>query len=318
MTAILTTSLLWLGGYALLFRLLDRYRRITPARALTGLLWGALPAFGLAYALEGLVFGITRAWLAPVIEEIAKGLGLLLTLHFWRRDPPSPLTGLLCGAWIGLGFTLAETVLHTTAGYAALPWLQTFRGAVARAGVFGLNHALYTGALGLGLAHADSAHRAGWAWLWRATGAALSVLAHGGHNLLATVAGNRGNFYALLPALLFVTLAGCAFIACIAAFLWEGQQVTRYARRLCEHGQLDKAELSVLTYATLRGVTRWTALFSGKPGHWHDLGAYYRAFDRAAFTWAQPRRHRALWKEQHTRWLEIRVQLNTHGQGVIA
>ncbi|MGV8969052.1 MAG: PrsW family intramembrane metalloprotease [Microbacteriaceae bacterium] len=49
---------------------------------------------------------------APVVEELAKGLGLLLIFWFAHKHFDGPLDGLVYGAWVAGGFAFTENILY--------------------------------------------------------------------------------------------------------------------------------------------------------------------------------------------------------------
>jgi len=49
---------------------------------------------------------------APVVEEFAKGFGILLILWFARKHFDGPIDGLVYGAWVAGGFAFTENILY--------------------------------------------------------------------------------------------------------------------------------------------------------------------------------------------------------------
>lgn len=330
--ALLAASLLPLGVYALLLRLLDRYRRI-PWRVLAlALVWGALPAFGIAYLAEGLPVAfaagersavVYTVLFVPVCEETAKGVGLLVLALMWGQHLDSPLAGILCGAWVGLGFTAMENALYVLDAARTQSLLVMLRLLFSRAGVFGLNHAFYTALVGLGCALAGEARHKGWAGFWLIGGWLAAMLAHGLHNALAVWGQRAGQGLPMVGALVGVWVLGCALLALVGwAFVMEGVWVGRYARRLSELGELPSAEVPILTYGFLRGVVRWEALLRGEVAHWRALGRYYVSFTRAALAWQRAERTRrardqVLRDTLQAEFLRLRRLLGATGQSVV-
>jgi protease PrsW len=140
----------------------NRYTRLPGNLLLAGFLWGAfaatlwiaLPANGALLSLYGKAFG--QAWVAdwgagmtaPFTEEIGKALGLVLLLGLAGRLIRSPFDGLIVGAFIGLGFQIAEDVLYAynyaVAGFGADQLAAVWK-IVAVRGLTGLiAHALFS------------------------------------------------------------------------------------------------------------------------------------------------------------------------------
>lgn len=101
-----------------------------------------------------LASGATASFLAPFVEESAKGCFLLVlwaASAFWLRELDGALDGAIYGGVIGLGFTLTEDVLYIMratsegglAAFGLLFFIRTILG--------GLGHATFTAMTGLGV-----------------------------------------------------------------------------------------------------------------------------------------------------------------------
>jgi protease PrsW len=150
-------------AYALLVGALDR-RRPRPWSAFgAAFLWGIVAAVFAAAPLNDLLLdrlaGATnearaRALAAtagaPVVEEVLKGLGPLLLLLLRPDLLRTPRDGIVCGAFVGLGFDLAEgfeylMLAAVQGGYGGLA-----RGVWVRSVLAGLKHAVFSGTTGAG------------------------------------------------------------------------------------------------------------------------------------------------------------------------
>ena len=112
------------------FRHIDRFERQPVGLVVTGFVWGAtaatftiaLPgnsALGSLYTkLSGQVWA--QDWhaglSAPLVEETAKGVGIVVLLALAPRLVRTVTDGLLLGAFIGLGFQTSEDILYSFAG----------------------------------------------------------------------------------------------------------------------------------------------------------------------------------------------------------
>jgi protease PrsW len=150
--------------YAALVALLDRRRPRPWAAFVAALLWGVIAAACAAAPLNDLLLdhlagatALARARSlaatagAPVVEELLKGLGPLLLLLLRPDLLRTPRDGIVCGAFVGLGFDLAEgfqylTLAAVQGGYAGLA-----RGVWVRGVLAGLKHAVFTATTGAGL-----------------------------------------------------------------------------------------------------------------------------------------------------------------------
>lgn len=192
---------------------LDRRERESPWIFFGALLWGMLVATGLALFLNGegalLVFNLfTRSGLAsevpsqdaaralvqyltavlvgPPVEEIVKGLALLLLIWLLRGEFNNMRDGIIYGALVGLGFNMMETAFYITNIYAQTGSPPYATQLLARFVFFGVNgHLLFTALTGAGFGLARQlAHPAAKA-LVAVGGLLLAILAHMTHNALS-------------------------------------------------------------------------------------------------------------------------------------
>ena len=152
--------------YAVVLWWLDRYEKEPLGLLVTAFLWGAIPSIILALIMQvmldipivaissnQLMYNLLGASvIAPITEEGVKALSLLLLLLVIRREIDSPIDGLIYGGMVGFGFAAVENVLYLYGAYAEGGIGDVWSLAFLRAGIFGLNHAMYTGFAGLGVA----------------------------------------------------------------------------------------------------------------------------------------------------------------------
>jgi RsiW-degrading membrane proteinase PrsW (M82 family) len=187
-------ALLFAVPHFLLIVWLDRHEREPPGLLLTALAWGALPATALSGLGNGLasfvlsaVLGpseavafLTASLSAPVVEETAKGLGLLLLMIlFWRRLD-SVLDGVVYGALLGLGFAAFENFTYyarsdALAGLLTLTWL---RGVLSGLGT----HVAFTALTGAGLGAFRASRQGSWRWALPPLALGAAMAAHFGWN----------------------------------------------------------------------------------------------------------------------------------------
>ncbi|GAB4432610.1 MAG: hypothetical protein Kow0031_14020 [Anaerolineae bacterium] len=137
-----------------LLRWLDRREPEPWVVLLLAFLWGALIATGISSEVNGIVDAAIGEMLGailtgPIIEEIAKGLGLLVFLLLLRSEFDGPRDGFVYGVLIGLGFTWLETAVYIATGFeesGSIAWGFQLSSRYALAGLNG--HALYTGITG--------------------------------------------------------------------------------------------------------------------------------------------------------------------------
>lgn len=145
---------------------LDLYEREPLSLVIGAFLWGAVAATSLSalgntgWALVILnLFGpeFTNKWVAaltaPWVEELMKGVGVVLIYLIARREIDDVMDGFVYGAMVGLGFTVVEDVFYFIGvfGGETTGILTGFYLRVIASGLYG--HVLYTGLVGMGIAY---------------------------------------------------------------------------------------------------------------------------------------------------------------------
>lgn len=159
-------------------------------------LWGAVPAIVLSIILGSFVEGVFegvfgRNWqtltaailTAPIIEETVKGFALVGILAWRRHDIDTLLDGIIYGAMIGMGFAMVENSFYFTGEYDSGGLSAWATNVFFRAFIFGLNHALFSGLLGLGVAAGLLTKREPLRILYPLLGWTFAVFFHFIHNL---------------------------------------------------------------------------------------------------------------------------------------
>ncbi len=189
---------------------LDRRERESPWLFAIAFLWGGVIASWLSMPLNTLILIGVDQWVAqhpevtqllgadaarmigaplaaPLVEESAKGVGLVLLFLLLRAEFDNMRDGFVYGALVGAGFNWVESALYIAQGYVQFvdaPWgLQLG----ARYALFGLGgHVLFSGLFGafLGLARQM---QSGWRWLVPLAGLVLAMSAHALNNVLPLV-----------------------------------------------------------------------------------------------------------------------------------
>src|ERR1700704_6327986 len=172
--AIVPLALLWF---------LDRRERENPWLFAAAFLWGGLISTALALPFNSAFFALVDLWVAqhpmvsgllgpdatillaapisaPIAEEIAKAMGVLLIFWLLRPEFDNMRDGIVYGALVGLGFNWYEAALYVAQGYAeygVAPYGAQLGGRYALFGLGG--DALFTGLVGGVLALALPARR---------------------------------------------------------------------------------------------------------------------------------------------------------------
>jgi RsiW-degrading membrane proteinase PrsW (M82 family) len=263
------------GPVIVCFLWLDRYEPEPVPSLVMAFGWGAVVATAVALVLQMLdqvVLGTPDGWegiiVAPVTEEGAKGLFILLLLWFRRRVIDGVLDGIVYAGLVGVGFAFTENILylggayagdnHTAGGLGSATTLFVVRGVFSP-----FAHPLFTALTGVGVGIAVVTRHRTWRWLAPLLGYVAAVIAHGSWNASASVGGGQlfvlTYVFAMVPA--FLLLAGFA--------LWarhrEGRMLTRSLGDAAARGLIDPREIPWLVRLPARRASRAFARRHGGP-----------------------------------------------------
>ncbi|MFS0714395.1 PrsW family intramembrane metalloprotease [Microbacterium sp. 2P01SA-2] len=274
-------ALLPLLGVLWAVRIVDRWEPEPPRLLWLALGWGAIASVVIALAVDLLVTivagpardpfaqALGSVVQAPIVEEIAKGLGILLILRLGRRYFDGPVDGVVYGAMIGAGFAFTENILYFADSLIAGGLAQVSVTFVLRGILSPFAHVMFTAATGfaVGLAVRRGARGAAVFGPW-ATGLAVAILLHALWNGSAAFA----DFFAL-----YATLQVPLFIGFVLGVLLLRREEARLTReRLHDYaaaGWFTPVEVDLL--ATGRGRRRALAWARTLPG---DRTETMRAF----------------------------------------
>ncbi|MDY7078922.1 MAG: PrsW family intramembrane metalloprotease [Chloroflexota bacterium] len=292
---ILIVGILPMVTYALILWWFDRYEKEPLGLLIAAFLWGAVPAIifslvaelvldiPISYFVEPVTASLIGATVvAPIAEEIFKGLALVFLLLFFRKEIDSPLDGIIYGGLVGFGFATVENVFYfasefVESGLAGVVLLTIFR-----AFLFGLNHALFTGLTGLGLALVHTSPNRLVKIGAPIVGLLAGMTAHGIHNSSVTFGAEL-----CWPCLIALASDWGGVLLLLAVIVWtsvrEQRWIVDFLSDEVEEGTLSQRDYDVICSYTKRVAERADALFSGDFRRWLDLGRYYRLATELAF-----------------------------------
>ncbi len=280
--------------WVLLIGWFDRYEKEPWLLLLVAFLWGSLGSLFLSIIVEvilgmpvSLIGGnlasiLGSSMIAPVVEEVSKGLMILLFFVFWHREFDDLLDGIIYGAIIGAGFAMSENFLYFVSKFAQSGLGGLAALAVMRAGVFGFSHSLYTGITGAGFGLIRYSKRWTPKVLFPILFLGLGVGVHATHNLFIEL--TRYQSWAFL-----MTIAsdwGWLLVLLVVALLAMRQEKRWIHKELgteVDLGTLSPAEYEVVeSYRKRLGHRIRRFLDDGLTAYWR-LGKFYQLATELAF-----------------------------------
>lgn len=281
-------SLLPLGAVLLAVRVIDRWEPEPKRLLLFAFVWGAVvsisvtlmiqPYFSLAAGpasgLDNRTFAVTVQ--APVVEEFAKSLGLLLLLLFARRHFDGPVDGVVFAFTIAGGFAFTENILYFGRAIAesANPGTDLAVVFFLRGVMSPFAHAIFTGATGLILGLAARRWHGGLSVVAFAVGLVPAMLLHSGWN-------SMGQDFLAQYILVQVPIFLLAVLVVVLLRVAERRLTRQRLKEYAAAGWFTPAEVEMLsTAAGRRGALRWARSIGRGP----QMRAFLHAATHLAFT----------------------------------
>ena len=122
-------ALVPLTGVLLAIRIMDRWEPEPRSLVIFAIAWGAIAAVAIALGVDLLLTVLLRppdtqaneifgaVVQAPIVEELGKGLGVLIIFAIGRRAFDGPIDGIVYGALIGAGFAFTENIQYFATSY---------------------------------------------------------------------------------------------------------------------------------------------------------------------------------------------------------
>jgi RsiW-degrading membrane proteinase PrsW (M82 family) len=267
------------------FLWLDRYEPEPIGLLAFALGWGALVATAAALLLQAVdAFALgsspffAAALVAPVTEEAAKGLFVVLLLFARRHEVDGILDGIVYAGMVGIGFAFTENILYLAAAYMGGEGIGP-GGIGAATGTFVVRglfspfaHPFFTAAIGIGVGYAVITRSRLWRFSAPLAGYGVAVLGHGLWNGSAFLADGRlfllTYLFAMVPA--FFVLVGFA----VWARHREGRMLTRALTDCAQRGFLSHEEVPWLVRLAGRRASRRFARAVGGTAAAKAMAAY--------------------------------------------
>jgi RsiW-degrading membrane proteinase PrsW (M82 family) len=267
------------------FLWLDRYEPEPLGLLAFAFGWGAFVATAAALLLQGidqLAFDsselVAAAVVAPLTEEAAKGLFVVLLLFARRHELDGILDGIVYAGMVGIGFAFTENILYLAAAYMGGAGigpggLGAATGTFVVRGIFSpFAHPFFTAAIGIGVGYAVITRRPLWRFLAPLLGYGVAVIGHALWNGSAMLAGGQ------LFLLTYVFAMVPAFFVLVGFAMWarsrEGQLLTRALTDCAARGFLTHAEVPWLVRLPGRRASRRFARAHGGPAAERAMSEY--------------------------------------------
>ncbi len=255
---------------------LDRYEPEPTRLLVLSFGWGAMVASAAALVLQlldELLNGSSEVWsavvIAPLTEEAAKGVFVLLLLWSRRHVIDGVLDGLVYAGLVGVGFAFTENILYFAGAYTGGPdfgegGLRAATGLFVVRGVFSpFAHPLFTSAIGIGVGIAVTTRRRPLRVLAPVAGYVVAVLMHAAWN--ASTFLYDGQLFVLTYLVAMVP----GFLILVGLAIWfrvrEGAMLARALTDLAQHGYLPLEEVPWLVRLPARRAARSNAAARGGP-----------------------------------------------------
>ncbi len=300
--------------YVLFIRAVDLYERESLLYVLPVFVWGFTVAVAIAFVgntlfaytvstiyTEQAAGFVTAVVGAPVIEECAKGLALLIMfgvayLVSRRRGSvefSGVMDGIVYGSAVGFGFAIAEDIL-----YYVQAGPETF---IVRRVFGGFAHAAFTSLIGIGFGLIPWVRYRSLKVLLPLVGLAGAILLHAFFNLTAT----------LLGPLVYIALFGITLVYILLIVVWLAIERRIIRGELRE--EVDKGTISAEEYEILPTYFRRTAyylrlIFSGRLVTWWRARKAHAAAIDLAFAKRLSHNSHAAPQEVREQWLRQKIE----------
>jgi protease PrsW len=281
--------------YVMMALWLDRFEQEPRWLLAVAFLWGAMVAVGIAIIVNTLGISLVQSALgpeaadlyglsisAPLVEEGAKALALLI-LFFWKRDEfDGVLDGIVYASMVGLGFAMTENIKYYAV---AVMEGRTFGTFVVRGMFSPYAHPLFTSMTGIGLGIASHARSRAMRLAMPAVGFILAAVLHSIWNTSLFFSDRSDNGLVAL-AMYFVVMVPIFTGVLLVAFfglLREGRILREHLACDVDGGRLARDEYERLCTVRGRLGSSLGTFFRRGPSAWRARRNYHAVASELAF-----------------------------------
>lgn len=266
---------------------LDRWEPEPARYRWAALVWGASFAVLIGAGAQYVMFAFTQSefWsavvIAPLTEEFAKGLFLVLVVWLRRASLHGVVDGIVYAGLAGIGFAFTEDVLYYSSALADGGPTELAATVIVRGIFTPFAHPLFTAAIGIGIGVAVTARSREAKVLAPLLGYLVAVLLHAIWNGSTMVAEGRG----FLVAYVVIMLPGLAVLIILAAKARqkEGLLIQRALGDCALRGWVTPGDVALAGSMPARRAARRAAkLRGGKPAE-QLMETYTRDLTALAF-----------------------------------
>lgn len=253
-TVVVVSTLIWI----------NRWCREPRGILLLSFLWGAGIAVGFAIvanssfvAYLSLSVGSEFAenagasLVAPLFEEILKGVGVLIIMLWRKRDIQSPLDGFVYGGMVGIGFAFSENILYFGRATTGIELFILF---IGRAVASPFIHSMFTSMTGLAIAIGFTRMKGRAAWLATfPVGLISAMVLHGLWNGISSV---TSGFSLVLYVLWWIPIFLLWLVSAIVVSSRQRRWIIRGLRPYVEAGWIHPQEGNTVCSLALRRKQR--------------------------------------------------------------
>lgn len=270
------------GFYLATVLWLDRYDPEPPGNLIFAFVWGAIIAIlvsGFINTIIAALVGSTAAGIisAPIVEESAKGICVLIIALFFRKDFDGMVDGIVYAGVVALGFAMVENITYygnslNHGGLNGLIGTWLVRGVLSPYG-----HALFTCMTGIGIGVARETHKVALKIFAPMIGYTVAVFLHMLWNTLASFNGVFFIGYVLIQVPMF-----CLFLGVIFYLVRREGRILEKALSLeVKRGLITRNQLDIAISVFRR--TEWVVSAIGDIGLFNARRRFLRSVAKLGF-----------------------------------
>ncbi len=254
---------------------------------------------------------LTAVFVAPPVEETAKGLALLIafavasavSLRRGGTEFSGVMDGIVYGSAVGFGFSIAEDVLYYAQTYQQVGD-QVF---LVRRIFGGFAHAAFTALTGIGIGLIPWVRSYTLKILLPLLGLAGAIVLHASFNFTASLFGPVAYLIEFVVLLLYAGII-------IAWLAMERRTIRDELQEEVEHGTISRSEYAILPTYFARSFYYLGLLLSGRIMEWRRSRRMHQAAVDLAFTKRLAREPFAPSQQQKEQYLRQRIKETRFGR----